>query len=102
MVTGAGDAKDTGAHLGKIGQDILYSLGSSLTVCKIERNQAEERIRAVLDGNADPGAAGDEDAEVEDGGGQELDIEQAARDQILDHIQRNFTRHQLATLVDAV
>lgn len=84
------------------GQDILYSLGAFMTVCQIERNQAEERIRAVLAGKADPGAPIGEEAEIEDGGGQVLDIEQAARDQILEHIQRNFAGHKLATLVDAV
>ena len=30
-------------------QDLLYSLGAFLTVCEIKRNDAERRIRAVLD-----------------------------------------------------
>jgi restriction system protein len=84
------------------GQDILYSLGAFMTVCQIQRNQAEERIRAVLAGNADPGAPSGEEADAEDGGERSLDIEQAAGDQILEHIQRNFSGHKLATLVDAV
>lgn len=85
-----------------LGQDILYSLGAFLTVCQIERNQAEERIRAVLAGKGDPGATSVEEAETEEGGERSLDIEQAAKDQILEHIQRNFSGHKLATLVDAV
>jgi restriction system protein len=36
-------------------QDILHSFGALMTVCKIRRNNAEQRIRAVLAGNADPG-----------------------------------------------
>ena len=84
------------------GQDILYSLGSLMTVCQITRNQAEERIRAVLAGKADPGAPTGEEAEIDEGGERSLDVEQAARDQILEHIQRHFTGHRLATLVDAV
>ena len=81
-------------------QDILYSLGAFMTVCRIERNKAEERIRAILGGkkylHAPPGDAD------EDGTEQSLDIEQAARDQILERIQRHFAGHKLATLVDAV
>jgi restriction system protein len=84
------------------GQDILYSLGAFMTVCQIERNQAEERILAVLAGKADPSAPAGEVAEIEEPGERSLDIEQAARDQILEHIQRNFAGHKLATLVDAV
>src|ERR1043165_4252723 len=71
-----------------------------MTVCRIERNKAEERIRAILGGkkylHAPPGDAD------EDGTEQSLDIEQAARDQILERIQRHFAGHKLATLVDAV
>jgi restriction system protein len=84
------------------GQDLLYSLGAFMTVCQIERNQAEDRIRAVLAGNADPGAPSGEEVEIEEGGERALDVEQAAGDQILEHIQRNFSGHKLATLVDAV
>jgi restriction system protein len=83
-------------------QDLLYSLGAFMTVCQIARNQAEERIRAVLAGKADPGAPAGEEAEIDEGGERSLDIEQAAGDQLLQHIQRNFSGHKLATLVDAV
>lgn len=108
------DLGDGVRHVGKVewlrtdlprtafGQDILYSLGAFMTVCQIERNQAEERIRAVLAGKADPGAPAGEEEEIEEDGGRSLDIEQAAGDQILAHIQHNFSRHKLATLVDAV
>ncbi len=43
-----------------------------------------------------------EEQEVEEDGTQALDIEQAARDQLLDYIQRRFSGHKLAELVDAV
>ena len=36
-----------------LGQDLLHSLGSLLTVCQIKRNNAEARIRAVLAGKPD-------------------------------------------------
>lgn len=82
-------------------QDILYSLGAFMTVCQIERNNAEERIRAILAGkNGVP--ASEKAGESLDDEAHALDIEQAAADQILEHIQRRFSGHKLATLVDAV
>ena len=37
-------------------QDLLYSFGAFMTVCKISRNDAESRrVAAVLEGKADPG-----------------------------------------------
>ncbi len=82
-------------------QDILYSFGAFMTVCQIRRNNAEERIKAVLAGKPipSPGISGTD----ENGEGEEnLDIEQAARDQLLEYIQQKFAGHKLADLVDAV
>jgi restriction system protein len=72
-----------------------------MTVCQIERNNAEGRIRAVLNGKTSPAAATTVAGDVEDDG-QALDIERAAGDQILEHIQRHYAGHKLAALVDAV
>lgn len=36
-------------------QDILYSLGAFMTVCQIQRNNAEQRILEVLNGKNKPG-----------------------------------------------
>jgi restriction system protein len=83
-------------------QDLLYSLGAFMTVCQVRRNNAEERIRAVLAGRADPGGATEDAGQAAENGGQVLDIEQVARDQILDYIRRKFAGHRLAALVDAV
>jgi restriction system protein len=82
-------------------QDILHSMGAFMTVCQIERNKAEERIRAILGDKKPPNVAEIAGDELEDDA-QTLDIEQAAGDQILEHIQRHFAGHKLATLVDAV
>lgn len=38
-----------------IGQDLLWSLGASMTVCEISRNAAAERFAAVLATGRDPG-----------------------------------------------
>jgi len=83
-------------------QDLLHSLGSLLTVCQIKRHNAEERIRAVLGGKGDPGGAEPEDQEMNEVDSDTLDIEQAARDQLLEYIQRKYAGHRLADLVDAV
>ncbi len=83
-------------------QDLLYSLGAFMTVCQISRHNAGERIKAVLAGQADPGGFESEEQEVEEDGSQALDIEQAARDQLLEYIQRKYAGHRLADLVDAV
>lgn len=40
----------------RVKQDLLYSLGAFSTVCQIERNDAEYRLRACISGGADPGA----------------------------------------------
>ena len=76
-------------------QDILYSFGSLLAVCKIERNDAENRVKKLLEksGIAEEG----EEIEIE-----EIDIEENARDQIMKHIGAKFKGHNLARLVDAV
>jgi restriction system protein len=83
-------------------QDLLYSLGAFMTVCQIRRNNAEERIRAILGGGSDPGGQSEEGVSAADGGVPALDIEQVARDQMLDYIRRKFAGHRLASLVDAV
>jgi len=36
-------------------QDLLYSLGAFMTICQIQRNNAEDRVREILKGNKDPG-----------------------------------------------
>ena len=70
-----------------------------MTVCQIQRNKAEERIRAILKGKKPepfvPPEGGDEEAQI-------IDVEQVARDQILEYLNRKFTGHELTRLVEAV
>src|SRR5215218_7443279 len=65
-----------------------------MTMCQIWRNQAEERIRAIIDGNPPP-------PEPNGGGDGEPtpDLEEFARDQIRNHLGQNFKGHELARLV---
>jgi len=90
------------------GQDLLHSFGAFMTVCNIQRNDAEARVAAVLAGKPDlgfvpipgkppkPGS----DGEAEAAAGHDLSL--AANDQIVAHIQRRFHGHALAKLVNAV
>ena len=79
-------------------QDLLYSFGALSTVCRIQRNQAEERVLALLAGKTFTIKPKDEETKND----TRLDIEQFARDQIMIHICRKFKGHGLAYLVGAV
>jgi len=89
-----------------IQQDLLYSLGAFMTVCRIRRNEAEARFAAILRGEADPGFSGEGAPEAGEEGVAEgqavLDVAQVAHDQIQSHIRTRFQRHDLARLVEAV
>jgi restriction system protein len=84
-------------------QDLLYSLGAFMTVCRIQRNNAEERILALLDGQA-PSKPALPAASVEATSDAEAppDIEQFAKDQIRDFIGQKFKSHDLAHLVGSL
>lgn len=81
--------------------DLLHCFEAFMTVCQIKRHGAEERIRAVVDGRADPGGGDASGVVAEDSGPPSLDIERAAADQILEFIEQRFAGHKLATLVAA-
>lgn len=85
----------------KLGQDLQYSLRALRTVCQIQRNNAEERIKAILDGKPDPGLStvGKTDSQGDD---PPVDVEELAQDQILAHMEVSFKGHDLSRLVDAV
>ena len=85
------------------GKDLLYSFGAFMTVCQIKRNNAEERIQAVLEGKEDPllpGAA--EEGEEPEDISSVPDLEQYGADQIRQFISRKFKSHELAQLVGEV
>ena len=86
------------------GQDLLYSLGAFMTVCQIQRNNAEERVHAILEGKTDPGVIGLGKPGADDARDIDvpIDIGQLSQDQIIAHIQQRFRGHDLARLVNAV
>lgn len=89
-------------------QDLLYSLGAIMTICEIKRNDAEKRIRSLVQHklltvtpaavptgtDSQPLTPASEDAEV--------DLEQLARDAIAKIIIQKFKGHGMARLVEAV
>lgn len=77
-------------------QDILYSLGAFMTVCQIERNDAENRVKKLLQKGEIAEVA--VKAEIE----EVTDVEEYAKDQIVKHIGAKFKGHNLARLVEAI
>jgi restriction system protein len=91
-----------------IAQDLLYSLGAFMTVCRIQRNDAETRLAAIVDGARDPALSGSAQAVVTEDVGEATeaqarpDIGQIAKEQILSYIEARFAGHDLARLVNEV
>lgn len=84
-------------------QDLLYSLGAFMTVCRIQRNQAEERVKAIITGKSFKSKGIDSKNEnEEDEDNNPLNIEQYARDQIRVYISHKFRGHSLSNLVAAI
>lgn len=88
-------------------QDLLHSLGAFLTVCRIERNDADRRVAAIVAGRPDPGPSGTtppRQDNLDDLPGDEgpSDLGELAQDQIRAYIKSRFAGHDLAHLVDAV
>jgi restriction system protein len=84
-------------------KDILYSLGAIMTICEISRNDAEARIRRMLQlptSRAIPAAASSETPREETA--TSIDYEQLARDEIAALIMRRFKGHGLERLVEAI
>ena len=79
-------------------QDLLFSFGAFMTVCSISRNNAEARVRAVIEGKKVPVPAIEADEELQ----APRDIDQMAQDQIHQLITEKFKGHNLARLVDAL
>ena len=90
-------------------QDMRHSFGAFMTVCEIKRNNALERVKAVLETGQDPGSllgqqgmvpvaqqAPDDGVDAEEA---DLDIEEVANQQIIGLIKSQFAGHALADLV---
>lgn len=84
-------------------KDLLFSLGAIQTICRIERNDAEKRVRAMQTkgwkGAAATGGTVENGAEADE---EEVDLEELARDRIGRLVVAKFQGHGMARLVEAV
>ena len=80
-----------------IDQDLLYSFGAFMTVCRIQRNNAEARIRALLEGRPPRVPPVSKPPE-----GEGTDLEELALDGIRKFISQRFKGHRLTDLVAAI
>jgi restriction system protein len=88
----------------QLDQDLLFSFGAFMTVCRIYRNNAEERITKLLETlnqSAEKQESLSQNEEV-DAEPSELNIEEMATDNIRKFIIRNFRGHELTRLVGAI
>ena len=87
----------------EIDQDLLYTLGSTLTVFQARRSNAEVRLINLAQGQSSTPTklSTTEELEGPDEGGP-VDLEQFAADQIINYIGRKFRGHDLAHLVGAI
>jgi restriction system protein len=90
----------------KFDQDILYSFGAFLTICRIKRNDAEQRVRQMAkseSGAETKAATAKAVAEEEDAADADTaDLELIANDQIAKLILARFKGHGMARLVAAI
>jgi restriction system protein len=91
-------------------QDLLYSFGAFMTVCRMAKNNAEARVRAMekvgwkaTKASAAPltqsKASPQDQADAIE---EHFDVEQSARDQITKLVQARFKGHGMAQLVSAI
>lgn len=88
-----------------IDTDILAALGALMTICRVQRNNAEARVRAMAKKGWSPSTPStlvESGEDAGESGGIPSDLEAIARDQIAKLIQAKFTGHGMARLVDAV
>ena len=77
-------------------------MNSALTVFKVYRNDAENRVNQILALTPLAPEVTTENAEAEIEGDDTVNLEETARDEILKFIQDKFKKHDLARLVNAV
>jgi restriction system protein len=91
-------------------QDLLYSFGAFMTICRIKRNNAEARIEAMASNNwkaesqkeiikQTAGQVIEEDASDEE---SDTDLEELGHSQIIKLIEAKFKGHNLTRLVTAI
>lgn len=97
----------------RISQDLLYSLGAFSTICRVQRNDAEFRLRTAMKTGRDPGArtepkppsaqqaasAAMDEIDQED---VPVDISRYAADSIASRITEVYSGHKMESLVSEI
>ena len=87
------------------GKDLLYTFGAFMTICRVQRNNAEQRITNMRASGWKPESVSSTtkaSAPVLDDGTESTDLDELARDQIRQLIIARFKGHGLTRLVEAV
>ncbi|MGQ0676843.1 MAG: restriction endonuclease [Rhodospirillales bacterium] len=85
----------------EIPENIRNSLGSTLTVFEVRRNNAEARILAQLEGRVAPAQQSEEEI-IDTAQERAADITQIAEDRIIAFIRSKFKEHEFTRLVAGV
>lgn len=90
------------SHFGK---DLLNTFGAFMTICRVQRNNAEARLKAMYASGWAPESGVNVISQVSVAGDEEavqIDIEDRARDEIIRLILSRFKGYELARLVEAI
>jgi len=87
-------------------QDLLYSFGVFSTICQIQRNNAEERIRSLMNNHWNKSTFTPQETELPGNDESELegetDIELYSMDLIAKFIERRFKGYEMQTLIAGI
>lgn len=93
-------------------QDMLYQLGSAITVFEVANNDAPYRLEQVMAGKLDPGArssiplvpgkVGEGSPEEQIPSQETVSLAEVAQDEIAKKLQEDFKGHGLSELVEAL
>lgn len=90
------------------GKDLLNTFGAFMTICRVQRNNAEARISAMRASGWNPETISSitmpltGSADLSPEATEDTDLEEAARDQIAKLIAARFKGHGLTRLVEAI
>ncbi len=80
-------------------QDILYSFGAFMTVCKISRNNAEKRIKEMYNNNWSIDKSSN-DIEIDEG--TNVNLDEFILDKIAEYIIRKFKGNKMEALIESI
>lgn len=87
------------------GKDLLNTFGAFMTICRVQRNNAEARLKAMHASGWAPESGSNVILPISAGGDEEavqIDIEDRARDEIIRLILSRFKGYDLARLVEGI